>query len=290
MVNDLIRLARPHQYTKNLFVFLPAFFAFQLDNVTAWVSCIKAFIAFSLIASSIYTLNDWMDRKEDRMHPDKKDRPLALGSISPSVAFAYMIILFVSGSLAGLSVSLDVLFLLLIYVLINIAYSTYLKHVAILDILVISVGFLIRLFVGAEATNTELSHWIIVLTFLLALFLALAKRRDEVILYLETQNRTRQAIEGYNSTFLTMTMAMVASIVIVTYILWSISPEVTDKLESNNLYLSSFFVLSGLLRYLQITIVEEKSGKPSEILLADKFIQLTLLGWIGICTGMLYLN
>jgi 4-hydroxybenzoate polyprenyltransferase len=287
---DLVLLARPHQYTKNLFVFLPAFFAFQLNTTTVWISGIKAFFAFSLIASSVYTLNDWMDRTEDRKHPEKKNRPLADGRISSSIAFVFMSTLFVAGSLVGLSISMEIFSLLLFYVIINIAYSVSLKHIVLIDITIISIGFLIRLLVGAEATATELSLWIIVLTFLLALFLALAKRRDEVILYLDTENKTRKVIEGYNVMFLTMAMGMVASIIIVIYILWSISPEVTDRLRSNNLYLSAIFVLLGLLRYLQITIVEEKSGKPSEILLNDRFIQFTLLGWMGICTWMLYIS
>lgn len=290
MLKSLLHLARPHQYTKNFFVFLPAFFAFQLDDITVWISGIKAFLAFSLIASSVYTLNDWMDRKEDRKHPDKKNRPLADERISPTAAFIFMLVLFVMGGFIGFSISVNVLFLLLVYVGINTAYSTSLKHFALIDITVIAIGFLIRLLVGAEATNTELSHWIIVLTFLLALFLALAKRRDELVLNLNTANKTRKAIEGYNKTFLTMAMGMVASIVIVTYILWSISPEVSARLHSNNLYLSAIFVLLGLLRYLQITIVEEESGNPSEILLTDTFIQLVLLGWIGMCTWMLYIN
>jgi decaprenyl-phosphate phosphoribosyltransferase len=155
---------------------------------------------------------------------------------------------------------------------------------------VIASGFVIRLLVGSAVTGVVLSHWIIVMTFLLALFLALAKRRDDVLILLQTGQKTRKAIDGYNLKFLDSAMVMTASIVVLAYILWSISPEVAVRLGSENLYLSSVFVVLGVMRYMQIAYVEEKSGNPSMVLLRDHFRQRVLLGWLGVLAWILYLS
>ncbi len=288
MLNSLIKLARPYQYSKNLFIFLPAFFSFKITDYQVFSSAFLAFISFSLTASSIYILNDWFDRKDDAIHPEKCSRPIASGKISPKIALIYAILLLFCGLFTAYKVSLIVTFLIVMYVLLNIAYSYKLKHISIVDITIISTGFVIRLFVGAFATNVILSHWIIIMTFMLALFLSLAKRRDDLIIYLETENKMRKVIDGYSLKFLDFAMIMNASIVIVAYILWSISPEVVAKLHTNNLYLSAIFVFLGILRYMQISFVEEKSGNPSKILFTDSFIRVTILFWISICIYFLY--
>ena len=280
LTRDLIHLARPTQYTKNLFIFLPMLFAFKINDLVLLKSAFIAFIAFSLIASAVYTVNDWFDRLEDASHSIKKARPIASGRIGLYTAVCFASVLFVSGIYIGSTVSAVVVMLLLIYMCLNIAYSVILKHIAIIDVVVISLGFVIRLFVGSYATNIGLSHWIIVMTFLLALFLSLAKRRDDVLIYLKTQTKARKVIDGYNLKFLDAAMMMTSSIVILAYILWSISQDVTTRIGSDELYLTSIFVVVGILRYMQITFVEEKSGNPSSILLIDRFIQLSLFGWI----------
>ena len=288
-IKDLFYLARPHQYTKNLFIFLPAFFAFRLNNISVWISGLQAFVAYCLVASSVYILNDWIDRKEDRKHPEKRDRPIAAGRIGKVSAFIFMTFLLTAGLLTGYTVSLEVIGLLGFYYILNLAYTIKLKHVPLVDISIIATGFVIRLLVGSVATNIVLSHWIIVITFLLALFLALAKRRDDVLIFLKTDNKTRQVIDGYNLKFLDISLAMTATIVIVAYILWAISPEVSQRLQSDELYLSAIFVLLGILRYLQQAIVLENGGNPSERLLKDRFIQLTLFCWILSFVWLLYL-
>lgn len=128
------------------------------------------------------------------------------------------------------------------------------------------------------------------MTFLLALFLSLAKRRDDVLIYLKTDQKMRKVIDGYNLKFLDAAMMMTASIVVVAYILWSVSPEVAERLNTQNIYLSAVFVVLGILRYMQIALVEEKSGNPSKVLLRDRFIQLTMVGWISVFVWILYLG
>lgn len=288
-MNDIIQLARPYQYIKNLFVFAPAFFAFQLTNIELMARALLAFVAFSLVASSVYIINDWMDREADAKHPQKKYRPLAAGRITFPVALTMLTLFLTGGVLASFFLSLHVVLLIVVYFCLNLAYSLKLKHIAIIDVTVVAIGFVLRLFVGAQATQVDLSHWIIVMTFLLALFLALAKRRDDVLIYLKTNTKIRKVVDGYNLKFLDTSMMMSASIVVVAYVLWSISPEVTISLNSEYIYITAIFVVLGILRYMQITLVEEKSSNPSKILLEDRALQLIFIGWIASFVWIIYL-
>jgi len=172
------------------------------------------------------------------------------------------------------------LYIVFVYLVINIAYTIKLKHVAIIDVFIIAIGFVLRLFIGSAVTNIELSMWIILMTFLLALFLALAKRRDDVLIFLSSGDKARKVIDGYNIDIVNLSMTIIASVNIVSYIMYTVSPEVIKKAHTDKLYLSVVFVLLGIMRYLQITFVEKKSGSPSDILLRDRFIQLTISGWI----------
>jgi 4-hydroxybenzoate polyprenyltransferase len=266
---------RPHQYVKNLFIFLPIFFALKITDVDLLIQAFIAFIAFSLTASAIYTLNDYHDIEEDREHPKKKSRPLASGAISKKQAVGIMAILSLAGFALMFSLSLQAGAILATYVVMNIAYSFYLKHIAILDVTIIAIGFVLRLFIGSAVTGIALSMWIVIMTFLLALFLALAKRRDDVLIYLETGKKMRKVIDGYNLPFLDGAMMIMASVVIVAYTLYTTSTTINEYL-----YLTSIFVILGIMRYLQIAFVLEDSGSPTKIVLRDRFTQLTLLGWI----------
>jgi len=238
-----------------------------------------AFILFSIIASSIYIFNDYMDIDEDRKHPSKRNRPLASGKISQKTARYLFLGLSSVSLISSFVVSLDLFIILLIYFMLNIAYSLKLKHIPIVDIFIISTGFVLRLFAGSSTIDAKLSMWIIIMTFLLALFLAIAKRRDDVLLSLQGQ-KTRKNIDGYNLEFVNAVMVLMASVIIVSYILYTVSAEVTSRLQANYLYLTAFFVILGIMRYMQVTFVEEKSGSPTKIVLKDKFLQVTILCWL----------
>ena len=163
--------------------------------------------------------------------------------------------------------------------MINIFYSFKLKHIAIVDIFIIAFGFVLRLFIGGTCGNIELSHWIILMTFLLALFLALAKRRDDVML--SSQGKTlRKNIDGYNYEFISASMILMSGVIIVSYILYTVSNDVVEKFNTSNLYLTSIFVILGILRYMQITFVEQNSGSPTKVVLTDRFLQITILLWL----------
>ena len=285
---SIIKLMRLHQYNKNFFIFLPLFFAMKITETGLLSNAFIAFIAFSLTASAIYTLNDYYDIEEDRQHSKKKDRPLVSGAISKSQAIIIMSVLFCAGFTLMALLSFKATALLAAYVVMNVAYSFSLKHVSIVDIHIIAIGFVLRLFIGSVVTDIHLSKWIIIMTFLLALFMALAKRRDDVLIFLDTGKRMRKVIDGYNLQFLDTAMAIMASVVIVAYTFYTTSPEVVARLDSEYLYLTAFFVILGVMRYLKITFVYKNSGSPTKILNTDRFMQLILLGWVVTFSWILY--
>ncbi len=286
--NNLIQLIRPKHYAKNLFIFLPLFFDGQITDIELLLKTLMAFFLFSMAASSIYILNDFKDIDTDKKHPIKKNRPLASGAVSKVTAILLMLLLM------GLSISISAFFspkLLLIigtYMLLNVAYSYKLKHIALVDITIIAIGFVLRLFAGSLVTDVPLSKWIVIMTFLLALFLALAKRRDDVLLYLKTGKKMREVIGGYNLILIDGAMLIMSSVVIVSYILYTTSIEVYQRLHSDYLYISSLFVILGILRYLQIAVVENKSESPTKMLFKDTFIQITIFGWMLFFVWILY--
>jgi decaprenyl-phosphate phosphoribosyltransferase len=279
---------RLHQYIKNLFIFLPLFFAMKITDIGLLYNALIAFLAFSLTASAIYILNDYYDLEEDRHHPQKKDRPLASGDISKSQAIIIMSSLLVSGFILMSLISLKAVGIMATYVAMNIIYSSSLKHISIVDVNIIAIGFVLRLFIGSAVTNIQLSKWIIIMTFLLALFMALAKRRDDVLIFLDTGKKIRKSIDGYNLQLLDMAMGIMASVVIVAYILYTTSLDVGVRFNSEYLYLTTFFVILGIMRYLKITLVQKNSGSPTKIATSDRFMQLTLLGWIITFAWILY--
>jgi len=285
---QIIKLMRPHQYIKNLFIFLPIFFALKITDTELLFHAFIAFLAFSLTASAIYTLNDYHDIEEDREHPKKRYRPLASGAISKSQAIVIMIVLSLIGFFLMATLSVNAVAILFTYVIMNIAYSFYLKHIAILDVSIIAIGFVLRLFIGSSVTGITLSMWIVVMTFLLALFMALAKRRDDVLIYLDTGKKMRKVIDGYNLQFLDTAMAIMASVVIVAYVSYTTTSEVIERVHSQYLYLTALFVILGIMRYLQITFVLKDSGSPTKIVLKDKFMQVTIFAWIISFAWILY--
>lgn len=289
-IADLARLARPYQYVKNLFVFVPAFFGFRFFDPQVMGRSAVCFVAFCLAASAVYVLNDWMDREEDARHPTKKDRPIASGRVGAGTALAFGLALMAAG--LGVAAALDpgLLAPLGVYLALNLSYSLGLKRIAIVDVVVIALGFNLRLEAGSLVSGVDLSHWIVVMTFLLALFLGFAKRRDDLVLEANGGEKLRSVSSAYSLAFLDAVLVMSASIVILCYILWTISPQVIARLGTESLYLTSVFVLLGVLRYMQIAMVLENSGNPSKALLRDRFLHLVLLGWVGAFLFILYIS
>jgi decaprenyl-phosphate phosphoribosyltransferase len=289
-MKDYFALLRIPQYTKNLFIYLPLFFALKLTDLHLLIKVTEAFIAFSFVTSAVYIFNDLYDREEDRQHPEKKKRPIAANRISGRRAKGVMVLFFAAGITISCFLNLTMLYLCLLYTILNLAYTLKLKHIAILDIVAIAIGFVLRIFVGGAVGEAKIYMWIVIMTFLLALFLALGKRRDDVSMYLKTNNLTRKSIDGYNLVFIDASMMIMAAVTLVAYIMYTISSEIMVKFGTNKLYLTSFFVLLGMLRYLQLTLVTGNSGNPTDLLLNDRFIQIAIAGWLVSFGVLIYLR
>ena len=291
-IKTFLKLLRPEQWTKNLFVFLPLFFSGQLMNLSMFTQCIVAFVAFSFAASSIYCFNDMYDVETDRLHPKKCKRPIASGAISSKQAKVVMVVCLLLAMtilfLFGGTAKYMLMALITLYYVMNLAYCIKLKSYAIVDVMVIAIGFVLRILVGGTATEIWLSEWIMMMTFLLALFLAFAKRRDDVVLFQHTGVLPRKNTKRYNLEFLNQVMTIVSTVTIVAYIMYTISPDVMAHFKSRNIYFTAVFVLGGILRYLQVTIVDLQSGNPTTILLKDRFIQLCIAGWIILFMLIIY--
>ncbi len=279
--NVYLKLLRPHQYIKNGFVWLPLFFAYKIYDLAAIRKTFYAFLAFCLTSSCVYIINDLRDIHEDRRHPVKKLRPIASGEISQKEAVVLLLI--------GLSLAVCIGYFLLsgaliavlgAYLTINLLYSGFLKRIPIIDVVCIAIGFVFRIFAGGSAADVPISHWIVIMTFLIALFLALAKRRDDLLLLAKGHKDIRKNLDGYNSDFVSYSMVLSGAVIIVSYILYTVSPEIVHKHGTDQLYLTSFWVIIGILRYLQITFVEERSGSPTLLIIRDVFLQAVVILWI----------
>jgi 4-hydroxybenzoate polyprenyltransferase len=285
-----IKLLRPKDWAKNLFLFIPLFFAGEFTDLGKISQILLGFIAFSAIASSIYILNDYRDIEDDRKHPVKCKRPLASGAVSKPSALVIAAILIVGGFLLAWQIRDKFLFVLAIYFLINLGYSFGLKSVAILDIILLAIGFVLRVKAGSVIAYIPLSEWIIIMVFLLALFMAIGKRRDDVILKLSSGVDMRKSIKGYNLELLNVLLALICAVIIVSYFMYTMSPETMARLGTHRLYYTCLFVMAGIMRYLQIIFVMADSGSPTKILYRDRFIQIVLVLWVASFVAILYLK
>jgi decaprenyl-phosphate phosphoribosyltransferase len=289
-MNSWISLLRPAQWSKNLLLLAPLFFAGQVFKQEAWISLVFGMIAFSLAASSIYILNDYFDAKLDRLHPLKRLRPLASGAISPPPAIALAALLLLVSMSIALWIRDSFAMLLAIYALLNLAYSYKLKHIPIVDLTILSSGFILRILAGGWIADVAVSKWILMMTFLSSLFIGLAKRRDDLEQEGIAGKNIRPAMHGYNSEFLQSAMSICASVLIVAYILFTVIDDPSKKIHQENLYLTSVFVILSVLRYLQLCLVEKKSGNPVKVFSSDYFLQLNLLLWLISFAWLLYGN
>lgn len=283
-MNNILKLIRPHQWLKNAFVLMPMFFGGSLLDPEDIRASVLTFLAYSFVASSVYCFNDINDIEADRRHPVKCKRPLASGAVSMGTAWMLMALMFVLAALMTALLGdrghiLKVGGVLLFYYILNICYCAKLKQYAIVDVCIVAFGFVQRVLAGGFATDITLSKWLVLMTFLLTLFLSFAKRRDDVLRMNETGEPPRKNTIRYNLTFINQAITITASVTLVCYIMYTVSPEVVARLGSDLLYLTSVFVLLGLLRYMQITVVDKKSGDPTKIMLRDRFTQLVVVLW-----------
>jgi len=281
---ELVALLRPHHWVKNLFVLMPLLLTPAALSWGAVGSAILAVAAFCAVASAVYILNDYMDRDADRKHPEKQFRPLAAGTVPPSVALGTMGLLLVSGFTLASMLTTHFAALLATYFGLNVGYSLGLKKLPIVDVLIVTLGFVLRVEAGASLIGVATTEWITIMTGLLALLLALGKRRDDVINSRDASHRS--SLVGYNRPFLDNTMTAVLGALLVTYIIYTTDPSVAARMHSDYLFYTIPFVAAGIMRYLQILFVEKRSSDPTDVVLSDRVLQGTILGW-ALCFGLL---
>ncbi|MET3731533.1 UbiA prenyltransferase family protein [Moheibacter stercoris] len=288
-MKDLLKLLRVHQWFKNLFVFIPVIFSGNLFIHNLFFQSVLAFFLFSIAASSIYIINDYSDIESDKNHPTKRFRPLASGAISKTQAIILLFLLVsIEIVLLILFANLTTSFLVLGYFLLNLFYTFKLKTIAILDVMVIAMGFVLRVLVGGSMTGIEISDWTILLTFVLALMLALGKRRGEIVND-QTMGVTRKSLEGYNLEFINIALVINSVMVIVCYMMFTLSEDTQERFHSLIFY-TIIFVIIGVFRYLQQTFVFNRTESPTKLIYKDLFLQLTIVGWILTIVMLIYFN
>lgn len=285
-----LQLLRPRDWAKNLFLLIPLFFSGAFFQWQAYPDLILGFIAFCCIASSIYIINDYRDIEDDKKHPEKSKRPLASGTVSKTASIVICLLLILAGFALAYFIRTKFLFVLSIYFLLNLAYSFGLKNIPILDIIILAAGFVLRIKGGAVIAYIGVSEWLNIMVFLLALFMAIGKRRDDILIKISSGNDMRKAVKGYNLEFLNVVLALVCAVIVVAYFMYTMSPEVRERLGTYRLYYTCLFVLAGIMRYLQIIFVQSASGSPTKILYKDRFIQLSLLLWIASFYLIIYMK
>jgi len=303
-----IRAMRPHQFLlKNGFVFAALIFSKRFIGETdgkkfiAWDSILEvflAYLAFCVVSGVIYILNDWRDYKADKNHPTKKNRPIASGALKRPVALVFALIIVILAITGAYMINRSFAGVLIIYFHLNLAYSIFLKHIVLVDVITIATGFLLRVIGGAVALSPapQISPWLIICTFLLALFLGFAKRRHELILLGDNAEEHRKILTEYSPYFLDQIIGIVTAATLVSYILYTRDPEVTKFLGTptwngfQSLLLTVPFVLYGIFRYLYLVHLKKGGGSPARALLTDLPILISVVGWVATIVVLILLS
>jgi decaprenyl-phosphate phosphoribosyltransferase len=281
----LLELARPGQWIKNGFVLLPLFFAHAMFEAEALRGALLATAAFCLAASAVYAFNDTRDAARDRLHPDKRQRPVARGDIRPVSAMIFSAALVAAALLLGFAISSSVAAVISIYLVMQLAYSLGLKRIAYLDVLIVASGFALRIIVGGLAAEVPLTPWILLMGFLLALMLALGKRHGDLM---HVADPAARAAAGYDLTTIERVLAGLAGAVVVAYVLYAVSPDVIARHGHRALVWSTPWVAIGVFRYLFLVFKRGAGGDPSRLAVRDPVLLGSTLGWLATLTLVLY--
>jgi 4-hydroxybenzoate polyprenyltransferase len=287
-VKDWLRLIRPEQWTKNLFVFAAIVFSHHLSDTAALLRVAAAFGVFCLLSSGVYVLNDLKDRDADRNHPRKKNRPLATGTINPVAAWTVFVVLTGAGFAGSAFLGPGMLVVSTTYFALMAGYTYGLKHVAILDVMVIAAGFVLRAVAGGVVIGVAVSPWLLICTFLLSLFLALGKRRHELILLGPEGAGHRASLSSYSAPFLDQMISVVTASALVSYALYTLAPDTVRKFGTTDLLFTIPFVLFGIFRYLYVLYHRGEGGSPERVLLSDAPFIMNLALWLAVVIWVIY--
>jgi len=275
MIFDIIKSLRPKQWIKNLFVFAPLLFGFKYDDISLIINSTIAFVSFVILSGIIYIFNDILDIEKDKKHPKKKFRPIASGKISIKAAYKIIIVLFITLGLIIPILSIECFYIAIAYVFLNIAYSIKLKNYAIIDVIIIASGFILRLLMGGYSTDISLSPWIIMTTFLLSLFLGFGKRYNELE---EISDTSRSSLNLYSKKLLDKLICISCSATLISYALYAI--EISRESGKMELTYTVLFVVFGLFRYLQSIYIFKKGEEPESIIYNDPIFIINLVAWL----------
>jgi 4-hydroxybenzoate polyprenyltransferase len=285
----IIRSMRPEQWVKNTLIFAPLIFAQRVTDPQAVLRVAVAFFLFCLLAGGVYLINDVLDRVKDREHPLKKDRPVASGALPPAAASTASLLAIAVSIISALAISPPLASAMAAYLLLNLAYSGFLKNLVIIDVMTIAAGFLLRVVAGALVIPVAISFWLLLCTGLLALFLALGKRRHELVLLDVDASSHRPILREYSPYFLDQMISVVTTSTVVAYALYTISPGVVEKLGTGYLGLTIPFVLYGVFRYLYLIHQKQIGGDPTQAVLTDRPLLVNIVLWGAAIVAILYL-
>ena len=274
------RLIRTHHWIKNSFIIIPLFFSGQIFYIEKFIHICQAVFGFSLVTGFVYIVNDILDLEFDKQHIIKKLIPIASNLVSIKEAMIFGFLVLSTGLWILFSLNENAFLLTCFYVIMNIAYSLKLKKIPIIDFIIVSIGFVIRLYIGGIVAGVELSEWIVLMVFLLSLLIAISKRRDDLIILEETKKLNRQVIKKYSINYLDNILSIVSSILLVSYLMYVTNDDIKKMYDSNLIYLTFIFVLSGVFRYSHLSIVYKIAGSPIKIFYSDYFMQIILFLWV----------
>ncbi len=278
-VPPLLRSLRPHQWTKNWFVFAPLVFGRALGEPISLGRSAAAFALFCALSSAVYLLNDLVDRDRDRLHPQKRNRPIASGTLDPRVAFVAMLGLAAAALAGAFALNPTLLALAGTYAIVNIAYSFGLKRIVIVDVMIVSSGYVLRVLAGGAAIAVPVSAWLLLCTIFLALFLALSKRRHELVTAVADASLQREVLGHYSPAFVDQMINVVSASTLLSYALYTTSPETLERFGSRFLLYTIPFVLFGIFRYLYLTYQVHNEHSPTEAMLTDAPFVVNLALW-----------
>ena len=290
-MNIFLRLLRVRQWTKNVFIIFPLIFSARFMHMALWLNCALAFMAFCFISSGMYIINDLVDIKRDRLHPRKSQRPLSSGQIGVPLAINILVVLLCMGLIICYTISVDLLYLALVYILLHSLYNLKTKNVVIMDVLTVAFGFQIRIWAGSVAIGILPSTWLQICVFVLALFMGFTKRRYEITALKDKAFQHRFVLRHYSSELLDQIINICSTLAIVFYSLYAISPDVVSRLNGKyDMLYSVAFVIYGIFRYLYLIHVRKEGDDPSEVLLTDAPIIINLILWISFVVIVIYFN
>lgn len=285
---DWVQLVRPAQWTKNLLLFAALLFSGHLFHGRDLVVVCAAFACFCMVASGAYVMNDVRDCERDRRHPEKARRPLPAGRIRPASAVRLALVLMSLAVVGSMLLGWPFAMLTIAYLVLQVAYTFSLKDMVILDVMAIASGFVLRAVAGGVVIDVPISPWLIICTFLLALFLGFSKRRHEVVLLSTSATDHRTSLREYSPYFLDQMISVVTASTVVAYASYTASPEVHSRIGTDKLYLTIPFVLFGIFRYLYLVHQKEEGGNPTQLLLSDRPLQAGVVAWVLTAALLLY--